>query len=252
MKKTLNLAHRGFSGKYPENTRAAFEAAVRVRGCDGFESDVQLSADGEPVIIHDTALARTTTGKGVVGEYTFAQLRKLDCGAWFGPAFAGQQMLHLDELLQIVADSGLVLNLEIKNYDVFYKDIEEIVIGRIRAAGLASRVFLSSFNHPSMAKCRTIAPEIEAGLLYGYPLLDMEQIAVKYNINALHPQYSCLMLQPQLATLAHAAGKKINTWTVNTPEDMRFCLAKKANSIITNYPDLLAEVIKSHLKGEKE
>ena len=67
----LNLAHRGFSGKYPENTRRAFLAAIEEGGCDGFESDVHLSKDGEPVIIHDEELTRTSDGTGSVREHNY-------------------------------------------------------------------------------------------------------------------------------------------------------------------------------------
>ena len=82
MKKPLVLAHRGFSGKFPENTRRAFMEAIAIKGCDGFESDVHLSSDGEPVVIHDPHLDRTTNGKGSVKAMTFKDLRCLDAGSW--------------------------------------------------------------------------------------------------------------------------------------------------------------------------
>ena len=239
----LNLAHRGFSGKYPENTRRAFLAAVEEGNCDGFEADVHLSKDGEPVIIHDDVLDRTSDGKGPVKERSFADLRKLDTGAWMGPEFAGEQIMHLDELLELVLSYGKVLNLEIKNYEVFYNNIEEIVIGRIRAMGAADRVFLSSFNHISMKRCKEIDPGIRAGLLYGQPLIDMDDYAVRHGLDALHPRISCLRYSPDLADKAHEQGLKIHVWTVNSQEDMRFCLEKKVDSIITNCPDRLYGIL---------
>ena len=240
---TYNLAHRGFSGKYPENTKRAFIAAVEEGNCDGFESDVHLSKDGELVIIHDDVLDRTSDGKGFVGEHSFADLRKLDMGAWKGREFAGERIMHLDELLELVLAHNKVLNLEIKNYEVFYRGIEEKVIGRIRAMGAAGRVFLSSFNHISMQRCKEIDPEIPAGLLYGYPLIDMDDYAARYGLDALHPRVSCLRYSPDLAERAHKRGLKINVWTVNTVEDMLFCLDKGVDSIITNYPDRLSGII---------
>ena len=240
---TLNLAHRGFSGKYPENTRRAFLAAVEEGGCDGLESDVHLSKDGEPVIIHDDVLDRTSDGKGAVGDHSFADLRKLDMGAWKGREFAGERIMHLDELLELVLAQGKLLNLEIKNYEVFYRGIEEKVIGRIRAMGAADRVFLSSFNHISMKRCKEIDPGIPAGLLYGQPLIDMEDYASRHGLDALHPRISCLRYSPDLAEKARGRGLRINVWTVNTEEDMRFCLDQRVDSIITNYPDRLSGIL---------
>ena len=239
----LNLAHRGFSGKYPENTRRAFLAAIQEGNADGFESDVHLSKDGEPVIIHDDVLDRTSDGKGPVAEHSFSELRKLDIGAWKGREFAGERIMHLDELLELVLEHDKVLNLEIKNYEVFYQGIEEKVIDRILAMNAAGRVFLSSFNHLSMKRCKEIAPEIPAGLLYGQPLIDAYDYAARHGLDALHPRISCLHCSPDLAEKAHARGLKIHVWTVNTAEDMRFCLDKNVDGIITNFPDRLSEIL---------
>jgi glycerophosphoryl diester phosphodiesterase len=235
----LNLAHRGFSGKYPENTRRAFLAAIEEGYCAGFESDVHLSADGEPVIIHDAVLERTTSGSGAVGDHPFSVLRELDAGSWKGREFAGERILHLDELLEIVLEHRLVLNLEIKNYEVFYQDIEEKVIGRIRAQGAEQAVFLSSFNHISMKKCKEIDPAIQTGLLYSYPLMDAVTYARSHGMNALHPRMSCLAYSPELTKEAHAQGLRMNVWTANTEEEMRFCIQQGVDSIISNYPDRL-------------
>ncbi|MDR3170775.1 MAG: glycerophosphodiester phosphodiesterase [Treponema sp.] len=235
----LNLAHRGFSGKYPENSKRAFMAAIEEGQCDGFESDVHLSADGEPVIIHDEFLERTTDGKGPVGAQTFTALRQLDCGSWKGQEFAGERIMHLDELLELVLAHDLILNLELKNYDVFYQGIEETVIRRIRALGAEQRVILSSFNHISMKRCKEFDPGIKAGLLYEYPLIAMEDYGKKHHMDALHPRISCLEYTPDLVGRAHEQGLAINTWTVNTEEQMRFCMSLGVDSIITNYPDKL-------------
>lgn len=235
----LNLAHRGFSGKYPENTRRAFLAAVEEGHCDGFESDVHLSADGEPVIIHDAVLGRTSNGSGAVGDHPFSALRELDAGSWKGREFAGERILHLDELLEIVLEHNIVLNLEIKNYDVFYQNIEEKVISRIKALGAERAVFLSSFNHISMKKCKEIDRTIRTGLLYGYPLLDAAAYAESHGINAIHPRVSCLEYSPDLTKQAHEKGLTVNVWTANTEEEMRFCIKQEVDSIISNYPDKL-------------
>jgi glycerophosphoryl diester phosphodiesterase len=239
----LNLAHRGFSGTYPENTRRAFLAAIEEGHCDGFESDVHLSSDGEPVIIHDAALERTTSGFGAVGDHPFSALRELDAGSWKGREFAGERILHLDELLDIVLEHHIVLNLEIKNYDVFYRNIEEKVISRIKSQGAERAVFLSSFNHISMKICKEIDRTIGTGLLYGYPLLDAAAYAQSHGMDALHPRVSCLSYSPELVGEAHGKGLKVHVWTANTEEDIRFCIARGVDSIISNYPDRLGALL---------
>jgi glycerophosphoryl diester phosphodiesterase len=167
----------------------------------------------------------------------------LDIGAWKGREFAGERILHLDELLELVLAHNKVLNLEIKNYDVFYRNIEEKVIGRIRAMGASDRVFLSSFNHISMKLCKEIDAEIPAGLLYGQPLIEMDDYAKRHGLDALHPRVSCLYYSQDLAEKAHGRGLKIHVWTINSVEDMRFCLDKNVDGIITNYPDRLSEIM---------
>ncbi|MDR0623884.1 MAG: glycerophosphodiester phosphodiesterase [Treponema sp.] len=243
MKKILNLAHRGFSGKYPENTRRAFLAAIEEGRCDGFESDVHLSADGEPVIFHDAVLERTSNGAGAIGDHSFSALRELDIGSWKGREFAGERILHLDELLEIVLEHHIVLNLEIKNDEVFYQGIEEKVIARIKALGAEKAVFLSSFNHISMKKCKEIDRTIRTGLLYGYPLLDAAAYAKSHGINAIHPQVSCLAYSPELTGQAHEKGLTVNVWTADTEEDMRLCIAQGVDSIISNYPGKLGALL---------
>jgi glycerophosphoryl diester phosphodiesterase len=167
----------------------------------------------------------------------------LDTGSWKGREFAGERMLHLDELLEIVLDHHLVLNLEIKNYDVFYQGIEEKVIGRVKALGAEQVVFLSSFNHISMKKCKEIDGAVRTGLLYGYPLLDAAVYAKSHGMDAIHPRVSCLAYSPELTGQAHAQGLTVNVWTANTEEEIRFCIEQGVDSIISNYPDTLGTLL---------
>jgi glycerophosphoryl diester phosphodiesterase len=239
-----NLGHRGFSGKYPENTRLAFIKAIEEGHAGGFESDVHLSSDGEPVVIHDHDLSRTTNGTGLVGDTSFAELRKLDNGVWKGREFAGQHILHLDELLEIVAEYKVFLNLEIKTGEIFYKDIEEKCIRRINDLGVGRQILISSFNHISVQRCMEIDNSIRTGFLYESPQIDMVRYGKQYHANALHPRISCLYYSPGLVDKAHAEGLEINTWTVNTEKDMRYCIKLGVDSIISNYPDKTAALLK--------
>ena len=236
----LILAHRGFSGNFPENSRRGFLEAINVKGCHGFETDLQMSSDGELVIIHDETLERTTTGTGYVNATTFKDLRKLDIGSWKGPQFAGEAIMALDELLELAIQHNKKINLELKNYLIYYPNMEEKVIERICAFKAEDKVFLSSFNHVSMEKARSINPNIPTGLLYHQPLINVEKYATGH---ALHPHHLLLQHDPGLVTRAHKEGLKIHTWTVNKDSDMRTLIKMKVDSIITDYPNKLAKIL---------
>ena len=107
------MAHRGYSGKAPENTMAAFELALEV-GSDGLELDVHLTKDGDVVVIHDGTLNRTTNGTGRVGDYTMAELKELDAGSWFSPEFKGARLPSLRQVLDLIKDENVMLNVETK------------------------------------------------------------------------------------------------------------------------------------------
>src|SRR5919197_4354903 len=94
----LVVGHRGAMGYAPENTLASFELAVE-QGADVVELDVHLSRDGQVVVIHDEQLDRTTDGRGLVGDRTLDELKRLDAGSWFDPRFAGQRIPTLHEVL---------------------------------------------------------------------------------------------------------------------------------------------------------
>jgi glycerophosphoryl diester phosphodiesterase len=95
------IAHRGFSGRYPENTLRAFREAMKLP-VDGIELDIRRTRDGVLVVIHDETVDRTTFGSGRVSELTWDELRQLDAGAWKGEEFAGERIPRLDEVLELV------------------------------------------------------------------------------------------------------------------------------------------------------
>ena len=239
-KKILNLAHRGFSGCYPENSKIAFEEAMKIDGCDGIETDVHFTKDGQLVIIHDPVLERTTNGHGFVRDYTYEELLELDNGSWMDTKFAGQRLMLWSEVLDMCKQMGKVCNLEIKNYEVFYEGIEQEIIKVIEAQKMQDKVFLSSFNHISMEACKRINPDIETGLLYDKPLAEVEFYMSRMISDAIHPRYTLLQYQPNLTKFYQSLGKKVNTWTVNEETDMQDMIAQGVDSIITNYPDCLS------------
>ena len=242
MKRPLLFAHRGFSGIYPENSPLAFRMAAEKTNADGIESDVHISKDGQLVIFHDASVERTSNGTGFIRDLTYAQLLELDIGAWKSPEFAGQHIWTLGQLLDFCREARMLLNLELKNYEVFYDGLEQRVIDEVCARGMQEQVFVSSFNHISMQRFKDLCPEIETGLLYDKPLLDMEHYLLPSNADNMHPRYMLLQYQPELMDLFHSRGMKVNTWTVNDEADMRDMIHRGVDGIISNYPDLLCRV----------
>ena len=242
MKRPLLLAHRGFSGAYPENSPLAFRMAAEKTNVDGIESDVHISKDGKLVIFHDASVERTSNGTGFIRDLTYAELLELDIGAWKSPEFAGQRIWTLGQLLDFCRETRLLLNLELKNYEVFYDGLEQRVIDEICARGMQEQVFVSSFNHISMQRFKELCPEIETGLLYDKPLLDMEYYLLRSNADNVHPRYTLLQYQPELMELFLGWGIKFNTWTVNDEENMRDMIARGVDCIISNHPDVLCRV----------
>ena len=155
------FAHRGYSGKYPENTMEAFRGAFAA-GADGIELDVQLSKDGQLVIIHDETLDRTTTGKGYVKDYTLSELKQLDAS---GKLFSGLQLPSFEEYCEWVKNTPLITNIELKTSIVYYEEIEEKTAEMVKAFRLEDRVIFSSFNHLSIVRMKQLLPECPVGAL---------------------------------------------------------------------------------------
>lgn len=235
MTQTLILAHRGASGYAPENTIAAFKKAISL-GADGIETDVQLSKDNEIVLIHDESVDRTTDGRGYIKDLTLKEIKKLDAGRWFNDKFIGQRVPILEELLSLAKDKDILLNIELKNNVISYKNIEEKVVNLINRYNLKDRVIISSFNHTSLLKIKHIDSDIRTGMLYMSRLSNPIAHAKAINADALHPSYK--RLSRRLIDAATQNKLMINTFTVNRKEHIKKLKEVGVTSIITDYPDI--------------
>lgn len=242
MKKSLNIAHRGFSGKYPENTMRAFAEAVAV-GCDGIETDVHMTKDGVLVICHDEIINRTTDGTGYIAEYNYNDLCKFDAGIKYGKEFAGEKIPSLDEFFTYIKDKNLLINLELKNNIINYNHMEERVIEKIYEYNLDKNIILSSFNHYSMVKIKEIDSKIKTGLLYSASLYNVHEYAKKLKADAVHPFYPSVF-DENIVKEIHEKGISINAWTLNEEAYMKKMMNLGIDGIITNYPDKLVEIFK--------
>ncbi len=138
-------AHRGYKSRYPENTLLAFREALDL-GVDMLEFDLRGSKDGRVVVIHDETVDRTTNGTGPVGDFTLSELKRLDAGGWFGPAFRGLEIPTLEELCALLAGyPDAMLNVEIKR-DRQAMDTASRAVETLRKAGLIERCVFTSFD----------------------------------------------------------------------------------------------------------
>jgi len=230
---TQIIAHRGASAEAPENTAAAFRRALAI-GVDGVELDAHLSADGEPVVIHDRVLDRTTDGHGPVGAHRLAALRRLDAGRWFGDAFAGERIPTLAEALDLLR--GVRVIVEIKREGGEYQAIAARVASVIGASGHRD-VTVSSFDHPVLLEVRAHLPALPTAVLYVAKPVHPERLAQDAGAEILHPHWS--LLTPDDVARAHAAGLRVETWVVDDSDDQTRVAAMGVDAIMTNHPERL-------------
>ena len=235
------IAHRGFSGEAPENTLAAFRKALEI-GADMIEFDVRFCKDGRLVVFHDDTLERTTNGKGRVADCTFDQLRQLDAGAWFGPAFTGERIPSLKEVLDL--GRGSILNIELKKgnqgrYSML--DMADQAVCEVSEAAMERQVLISSFDLSALARIL----QGNLSFLIGWitdslhlPLDPLEGKALPF----IHPRKSLLNGKNLLAM--HKEGTRVNVWTVNTKEEMERFISMRVDGIITDHPDRLIDLLR--------
>ena len=209
---TQIFAHRGYSAKYPENTMLAFREAEKA-GANGIELDVQLSKDGEVVVIHDEKVNRTTNGKGYVKDLTLKELQRFDAGYLMKTIVKKEPIPSLREVLEWMTSNEIICNIELKNNVFPYEGMEEKVIQMVRKYNLASRIIISSFNHYSIVKSYQIAPEIEIAPLLGNAVYMPWVYAQSIRAKGFHPKYTAYPSDILKTSLEN--GIEVRPYTVN-------------------------------------
>lgn len=235
-KRAKVFAHRGVSGRFPENTMAAFQAALEA-GADGIELDVQMAKDGMLVIIHDEKVDRTTGGTGYIKDMTFEEILQLDAGSWFAEVNAGETIPDLEKFLKWAAMEGneLLINIELKNDLIVYPGMEKKVIDLILKYGLEQRVIISSFNAESLRRVRDYHSTIQTGyLIEGIPenTLDM---AKNIGADSIHCEERFAL--SELGRKAMEAGFPLRVYTVNDETRSEFLTNAGVEVIMTDFPE---------------
>lgn len=239
-------AHRGYSGKYPENTMLAFQEAS-LTGCDGIELDVQLTKDGQVVIIHDETLDRTTDGTGFVRDYTLEELKRFNAAASWNGVHGFQAIPSFEEYCQWVQPLALVTDIEIKSGNYYYEGLEEKTLALIWKYGLERKVFFSSFNHLSIALLRHLAPGIPCGaLIRKTGLGNAGHFCERFGFQYCHPSWEGLTREDVENCREH--GVAVNVWTVADMGVLENLNEWNCEGVITNYPG----VCKGWLKGKEQ
>lgn len=234
------IGHRGSSGSAPENTSAAMNLAIK-HGCQGIETDLQLTKDGEVVVFHDWSVERTTNGIGNIKDLTLEELLKLDAGSWFSKEFKNEKILTLESLLNIVPEN-ILLNLEIKSKSLDNRGIEEKIVMILEKNKRIDNIVISSFNHKCLERVEKLNSEIKLGLLFeAYFVNPIETLkSNKLNIYSLHPSY--YYIDSDFIEKSHNNNLKVYSWTVNDIKSAEQLRDLGIDGIITNFPQLLKEI----------
>jgi glycerophosphoryl diester phosphodiesterase len=228
------FAHRGASAHAPENTLAAFDLALK-QGAPAIEFDVKLTSDRQVVIIHDQTLNRTTNGSGAVTKQPLAALRELDAGSWLSVDFRGEKIPTLDEVFEAVGKK-LLMNVELTNYATPFDGLVHEVAVLVKKHGLQEHVIFSSFFPTNLMIARRLLPAVPRGqlILEGNSGWWQRAAGNFMALDAEHPFTADVSADS--VKHAHAKGRRVHTWTVNDPADMRHLRSLGVDGIFTDDP----------------
>ena len=236
------FAHRGFSGYYPENTMLAFQKVAEETVADGIELDIQLTKDGEIVIMHDEMLDRTTNGSGWLKDHTLEELKMLSVGVNVKGFFPRQTIPTLREYFTWLKTTKLITNIELKTSYFEYEGIEEKLIAMVKEFGLEDQIWYSSFNHYTVARIKKLMPEAKCGLLTDTWLMNIGEYAASQGAASVNARtYFCA--KEGVAADLHAHNIALQAWTPNAAEMMQELVDAGVDVLITNYPDIAAKVL---------
>ena len=254
----LIIGHRGAAGLAPEHTFASWDLALEA-GADYLEQDLQMTADGVLVVMHDDTLDRTARGPGCRGdvrERTWDEIRECDVGTWFNeahperarPGYAGQRIPTLDAVLHRYRERARFY-IETKNPEAA-PGMEDELVRLLRLHDLLprrpgdDRVIVQSFSERSLLRIREIEPDLPLVLLFGRFAIGR---AIRRRLRRIATWAAGIGpergdVDRKLVDAAHALGLVVHPWTVNDPADLGRLLALGVDGVFTDFPDRAAGV----------
>ncbi len=229
----LVVAHRGTSARAPENTIAAFRLAAE-EGADAIEFDIRATADGHLVVIHDASLSRTTDGQGEVAQVTLEQIRRADAGVRRAPAFRGERVPTLAEVLAL-ASGRLLVDVELK-----VNGIEAQVVELLARAEMTTQALVTSFLEDALAAVQAVGAGVAVGLLQQWP--DVSRVA-DLGVGVYLPPVGAL--SAETVQVCRARRVRVIPWTVRSEDDARAVLRHAVHGLIADDPLLARRMIQT-------
>ncbi|MEK5496469.1 glycerophosphodiester phosphodiesterase [Bacillus sp. FSL M8-0077] len=228
------IAHRGASSAAPENTIAAFDAAVE-QGADYIELDVQMTMDQHVVVIHDDTVDRTTNGSGLVKSYTLQQLKKLDAGSWFDPLYANERIPTLQDVMGRYSERiGILIELKHPKRQV---GIEKAVADIISRFGYSRHLMVQSFDETALQRIKALAPSLRTAFIIKPSILKL----AKRNLSMYSSFADCLNMKKTMINRwwinrIHSFGMDIFIWTVKDQETADRIKKYPIDGVVTDNP----------------
>ncbi len=227
------IAHRGGGSFAPENTLAAMRCGLDY-GFDMVEFDAKLSKDNVLILLHDDDVKRTSNGKGLAAEKTYAELLELDMGEWHSAYYAGEPLPKLESIVRFALENDIICNIEIKPCPG-----REKITGKLVAEAAAQWFknsaippLLSSFSAEALEAAYKAAPELPRAFLCEEYNAEAKKILKKLNCIAINPRESTLT--EKVIKTIHKDGYKICAWTVNDYRRAKELLAWGCDAIFTD------------------
>jgi glycerophosphoryl diester phosphodiesterase len=243
------IAHRGISGKAPENTLAAFKLACEMPGIDMIELDVRLSRDEEVIVLHDRTLQRTSTGNGAARGYTLGEIKEFDAGSWFHTSYSSERIPTLREVLRFLNGRRWV-NIELKS-DFLHREkpflLERKVLELVEGAGMNRAVLFSSFDHRMVANIKRVNPEAITGVIYNV-YRDFGRLPSKLAGRVGATAFVCAKheLTRGMVRDARQHGLAIYVYTLNTTSNVNRMMELGVDGILSDNADDIVAHIKAN------
>ncbi len=242
----LAIAHRGHSIAFPDNTMAAYRAAIEL-GAEMIEADVNMTRDGQLVMIHDTTLGQSTSGQGRVRDATMADLAGLDAGGWFDPSFRGLSIPSTRETLELIREAGVLVCFEVKaDGPVEMADTARALVTLLIERDALGFALMSGYDHEALALATTIAPEL---VLAPERLPDdvppdpenaaSQAMALRSPILQVHHRY----LTRDLVDTLHANDVALWSWPTTEENDLVSSIEIGADAVMGDDIRLMIEVL---------
>jgi glycerophosphoryl diester phosphodiesterase len=238
---TRVIAHRGFSGKAPENTIAAVEMAIEA-GAHMVEVDVTMTADDHVICLHDETLDRTTNGRGRPTDITLEEIRKLDAGSWFSARFSEERVPTLAEVFDAVKGRVLV-NVEIKPEAVDH-GIVPLIAALIADHGLHDQVVVSSFAPEALRRIKLADPDVFTASLFNSELHSgKDPLEIMLEVGSRGFNISGKRLTPEIIDRCHRSDIPVAVYTVNEVSELLLLDEMGVDAIFTDHPDRMLNAL---------